>query len=370
MTRKYIPAGSDFQNEQFQKKVFILLQNKSDKKENQIGFDRISDTPLRNTLFCTKGHKKLLLFKMDKSNICCVIKIFDPWFLINAHIYVHRGKHFFSCLLYNSLARGSCNKWQENIDKLGLTVKQFTQVSRHYFLFLLSISSSSFDELGVSQLRQLKLSRHFFVLFLFFFFGEPGSSEMRELKISRHYFLFLLFSSSSFGEQEGSQLRQLKLSRHYFVFLFFLLVSSKYTITLRGIVQKKWQEIIDKLGLTVKRFTNFSSLFSFSSFFFFFFWWTGVFLEKTAEYFSSLFLFFLFSILLWRTRLFSDDTAEYFSSLFCFCFFLVYYYLVRDSSKKWQENIDKMGLFGWDSWIFLVIYFVFVFLILFSLLSP
>ncbi len=235
-----------------------------EKPFSEIGFDRICDTPLRNTLFCTKGHKKLPLFKMDKSNICCVIKIFDPWFLINAHIYVHRGKHFFSCLLYNSLARGSCNKWQENIDKLGLTVKQFTQVSRHYFLFLLFISSSSFDELGVSQLRQLKISRH---LFFCFFFLLLLLVNRRVLSWDSWNFLVTIL-----------------------FFFFFLLVSSKYTITLRGIVQKKWQEIIDKLGLTVKRFTNF----------------------------SSLFLFFLVFILHWRTRLFSDDTAEYFSSLFLF----------------------------------------------------
>ncbi len=75
-----------------------------------------------------------------------------------------------------------------------------------------------------------------------------------------------------------------------------------------------------------------------------------IFLNRAVENFSSLFCFFLFLFFFYIFFIwtFSDWTAENFSSLFCFCFcFLFFYiipYLARDSCKKWQENIDKLGL--------------------------
>ncbi len=63
------------------------------------------------------------------------------------------------------------------------------------------------------------------------------------------------------------------------------------------------------------------------------------------HYFVFVFVFvFVFFITLGNWTV-SDWTAECFSSLFCFCLFPLYIipYLARDSCKKWQENIDKLG---------------------------
>ncbi len=65
----------------------------------------------------------------------------------------------------------------------------------------------------------------------------------------------------------------------------------------------------------------------------------------------------------------SDWTAENFSSLFFFCFFLlcIIPYLARDSCKKWQEKLSRLGLISRvDSQIFLVtiLFFCFCFLII------
>ncbi len=104
-----------------------------------------------------------------------------------------------------------------------------------------------------------------------------------------------------------------------FLFLFF---SFYYTLTSRGIVVKKWQEIISELGLISQIEQS----------------------KISRHYF--VFCFFLFSFA--KSNLFPERTVENFSSLFCFFFFFLlltlYSYLARDSSKKWQEILNKLGL--------------------------
>ncbi len=84
---------------------------------------------------------------------------------------------------------------------------------------------------------------------------------------------------------------------------------------------KKWQEILNKLGLT--------------------------FADKVAVIFSSLFFVFCFSSLVFRGNW--QETVENFSSLFFFSFssfssYLLYLYYAQDSSKKWQEILNKFRL--------------------------
>ncbi len=102
----------------------------------------------------------------------------------------------------------------------------------------------------------------------------------------------------------------------------------------------------------------------------FFFWRDWVCLDKTAEYFSSLFCFisffflgvtgsvrirrpnisrhyFVFVFFFWRDWVCSDKTAKNFSSLFfsSFSFFSLYLlYYAQDSWKKWQEKKERLGL--------------------------
>ncbi len=68
-----------------------------------------------------------------------------------------------------------------------------------------------------------------------------------------------------------------------------------------------------------------------------------VWLDKTAECFSSLFCFISF-FLSWRD--WDNKRAENFSSLYCFSSFLFALYLLyyaQDSCKKWQEKEGKLG---------------------------
>ncbi len=89
-------------------------------------------------------------------------------------------------------------------------------------------------------------------------------------------------------------------------------------------------------------------LFSFSIF-----WETGPFRERTVENFSSLFLFlfcFCFVSIFGKLDLFQSGqlkiSRHYF--VFFFFFFLLHSYLARDSSKKWQEIINKPTLISPD----------------------
>ncbi len=143
-----------------------------------------------------------------------------------------------------------------------------------------------------------------------------------------------------------------KLSHHYYFFFFFL--SNNF-------LKLDWDSW--KFLITLLFFLSF-----FLSFFIIFGNWT-----KIAENFSSLFFSFFF-----------------------FFYPLLTYYLARDSCKKWQEIIGKLGLIcpywtvgklsrhyfffiflsnnfrklDWDSWKFLVtILFFLFFLLLFLLLQ-
>ncbi len=90
------------------------------------------------------------------------------------------------------------------------------------------------------------------------------------------------------------------------------------------------------------------------------------------KFLVTFFFCFFFSIFfLWTL---SEWTVENFSSLFCFCFFffffLLYSYLARDSCKKWQEIINKLGLISRiNCWKFLVtiLFLFFCFLLSFIL---
>ncbi len=120
----------------------------------------------------------------------------------------------------------------------------------------------------------------------------------------------------------------------------------------------------------------------FFSFFFFFLGENWIFSDWTAENFSSLFcfcffFFFIFYSISRRIVVKSDKkdltgwvrfpecTVKNFSSLFCFCFFLLYIipYLARDSCKKWQEKLSRLGL------ISRALFYCFV-LFLYSLSAP
>ncbi len=94
-------------------------------------------------------------------------------------------------LVYYYFARDSSKKWQEIIDKLGLTLKRFTNFSSLFcfcsFFFLLLLMNQRF----VSRNSWIFLVTFF--LFFLFFFGGPGSSQIRELKVSRHFFCFSFF---------------------------------------------------------------------------------------------------------------------------------------------------------------------------------
>ncbi len=98
--------------------------------------------------------------------------------------------------------------------------------------------------------------------------------------------------------------------------LFFSLLIYK---TKRGIAVKSDKKIKTDLVWFQERQSNISCHY-FVFFPFSFFGLIGVCSDKTAEYFSSLFLFYFF-FLSWRNWVYSDKTAEYFSSLFCFFFF-------------------------------------------------
>ncbi len=113
---------------------------------------------------------------------------------------------------------------------------------------------------------------------------------------------------------------------------------------------KKWQEILSKLGLTCpddKCFKNFSSLF-FCSFCFFLhkpYGETGL----RDENISSLFCFFFFSCLLFFViglqRKLARGSRKFLVTFFLFFFLpLLYLYYAQDSSKKWQELFNKIGL--------------------------
>ncbi len=83
-----------------------------------------------------------------------------------------------------------------------------------------------------------------------------------QLFSSQIYQMFL----SYFAKQDLSWIGLSKISRHYFVFVFFLLYIIPYLA--RGSC-KKWQEIINKLGMIsqIEQVHNFSSLFCFFFFF-------------------------------------------------------------------------------------------------------
>ncbi len=69
---------------------------------------------------------------------------------------------------------------------------------------------------------------------------------------------------------------------------------------------------------------------------------TGYVWIKDSWIFLVTFLFYFF-FLSWHD--WENKTAEYFSSLFCFFFFSLYLlYYAQDSCKKWQENKDRLGL--------------------------
>ncbi len=123
---------------------------------------------------------------------------------------------------------------------------------------------------------------------------------------------FFFFFRVLFWELDGDSWKFLV------TFLFFLsfFKSLTYYYLARDSC-KKWQEIIDKLGLISKidQLPTFSSLF----FFLFFNLHYCVKLGRTVENFSSLFFFLLFFF----RMIFANwtETAENFSSLFCFFFF-------------------------------------------------
>ncbi len=109
------------------------------------------------------------------------------------------------------LARDSCKKWQEIINKLCMILILNTIFFSSFF---------SFEELLRTGLRQLKISRHFFV-FSFFL-----SNDLRELDWDSWKFLVTIL---------------------FFFFLFFLNLLLTYYLARDSC--KKWQEIIGKAGL-------------------------------------------------------------------------------------------------------------------------
>ncbi len=140
-----------------------------------------------------------------------------------------------------------------------------------------------------------------------------------QLKISRHYLLFFLFFLlNDFCELD---LRQLNISRHYFVFSFFCLILTYY---LAWDSCKKWQEIINKLGMISQ-------------------------IEQLPNFLVTIFFLLFFFRVIFANR---TKTVENFSSLLCFCFFL---------SNDFRE-------LDWDSWKFLVtfLFFLFFFRVIFA----
>ncbi len=135
-------------------------------------------------------------------------------------------------------------------------------------------------------------------------------------------FLFLLFFFIGL---------QRKLARDRWKFLvtilfFFVFSSSILNLYYAQDSFKKWQEILNKIGLTFadEIAVNFSSLFSFFFFSFSFIFFINV-LRKLARDCLKFLVTFLF--------------------FFVFCFTsLIYLYYAQDGSKKWQEIFSKLGL--------------------------
>ncbi len=123
---------------------------------------------------------------------------------------------------------------------------------------------------------------------------------------------------------------------------------------------KRWQENKDRLGL-ISRMTvnNFSSLFCFFCFLFSVWEWPSLFGWHSRKFLVTILFFCCFFLLSFgeigsvRKRQPNISRHYYvffpfFFSLFfarVFSFFLLYLlYHARDSCKKWQEKIDKLGL--------------------------
>ncbi len=157
-----------------------------------------------------------------------------------------------------------------------------------------------------------------------------GSTRIRRLKIPRHYFVFIfVLFCFLFGGTGSARKRKMKISRHYFVFVFVYIWFSLYLLyyardSCKKVTRKNRQAKSDFQNGQFQKFL------------------------VTILFFSSFFL-------LWRDWVCLDRTAEYFSSLFCFSsfssFFSLYLlYYAQDSCKKWRENEDKLGpISGMDS---------------------
>ncbi len=127
----------------------------------------------------------------------------------------------------------------------------------------------------------------------------------------------------------------------------FFLVFYHYLLYYARDSCKKWQENNGRLvwfsRMTLSK--SFSSLFSF-----FFLWWNWVCVDRTAEYFSSLFCFCFcfFSFWAWLGLFGYYDswillvTILFLLSFYFFSLNLLHY--AQDSCRKWHEKTDKLGL--------------------------
>ncbi len=196
---------------------------------------------------------------------------------------------FFVFFCFSSLVfRGN---WQETVENFS-SLFCFCFSFFYFYYFLINLMR-----------KQARHSRKFLVTFLFLFFflllflyyardsskkwqeiwsklGLTFQDKVAEIFLVTFFFLFFVFLHWSFDGK-----RQSNISRHYFVFVF-VFVFSTFILYLYYAQEssKKWQEILNKLGLT-----------------------------------------------------FADKVVEIFSSLFVVVLFLLYLYYAQDSSKKWQE---------------------------------
>ncbi len=161
---------------------------------------------------------------------------------ISRHYFVFSFSFFF--LSYSYLARDSCKKWQEIINKLGLISQiEHSKISRHYF-FSFSFILGNWD----SRERTVEYFLSLFCFcFCFCFFlsiillSRAGYFKnvtrnyktawvqfprLNSGKLSRHFFCFFLFFFF-FRKLDRCQSRQSNISRHYFVFVFVFFIPPK-----------------------------------------------------------------------------------------------------------------------------------------------
>ncbi len=108
-------------------------------------------------------------------------------------------------------------------------------------------------------------------LFSFFFFLQQNQtcSQSRQPKISRHFVFFFVFCFffllSIFGKLDRFQSGRSKISRQYFVFFSFSFSHLTLYSYLAHDSSKKWQEILNQLGLIsqIVQLQNFLSLLCF-----------------------------------------------------------------------------------------------------------